>query len=59
MNILKQCCICKHFRMWKPKECYCTLKKQIVDPLGKDKDCFILRKGLKIIKKKRNENKSF
>jgi len=47
MKILKQCCICKHFRMWKPQESYCTVHKQIVDPLEKDKDCFVLRKGLK------------
>jgi len=39
------CCICKHFRMWKPEKKYCTVKKIVVDPEGICND-YILRKGL-------------
>lgn len=41
------CCGCKHFRMWKPTEMYCTVKKEVVDPLHENQPCYIERKGLK------------
>ena len=41
------CCDCKHFRMWKPKESYCTVKKEVVDPLAENEPCYVLRKGLR------------
>jgi hypothetical protein len=35
--------------MFKPKEEYCTFKKEVVDPLKEDEPCFKLRKGLPLI----------
>jgi hypothetical protein len=45
----KLCCECRHFRMWKPQEMYCTVKKNVVDPLKRNEPCHIKRKGLKNI----------
>lgn len=39
------CCMCKHFRMWKPQKMYCTVKKEVVDPESICKE-YSLRKGL-------------
>lgn len=49
MNPEEDCCICRHFRMWKPQPKYCTVKKEIVDPLQRGMPCFKLRKGLPVI----------
>jgi hypothetical protein len=42
---LEHCCICSHFRMWKPQESYCTVKKTSVEPLKENEPCWKLRKG--------------
>lgn len=41
------CCMCRHFRMWKPQESYCTFKKTTVNPLKENEPCFTGRKGTK------------
>lgn len=46
---VRECCICKHFRMWKPEKCYCTVKKAVVDPLKQNEPCYVLRKGLALV----------
>ena len=45
-KIMKTCCDCKNFRMWLPKKSYCIFKKDCVDSLQRDMDCYVLRKGL-------------
>jgi len=44
----RDCCICKHFRMFKPEPEWCTVKKMRVDPLCEDEPCWELRKGLPV-----------
>ena len=46
-NYDKMCCDCKHFRMWKPQESYCTEKKTVVNPLYCNCPMFTLRKNLR------------
>jgi hypothetical protein len=48
-EFIRNCCICKHFRMWKPEPEYCTKKKAVVNPLAESEPCFKLRKGLQAI----------
>ena len=40
MKTLKTCCDCVHFRMFKPKKMYCTIKKGCVNPLQELMDCY-------------------
>ena len=40
------CCICRHFRMFKPIPEYCMLKKLQVYPTENTCECFMKRKGL-------------
>lgn len=49
VKISRVCCDCRHFRMWKPKERYCTVKRDIVSPLTAGCDKFKRRKGLKYL----------
>ena len=46
---LKHCCICRHFRMFKPEKEYCTAKKAVVNPLAENELCWELRKGLRFV----------
>jgi hypothetical protein len=41
----KICYRCRHYRGNKPKESYCTVKKDVVDFMAKDGPCFVLRKN--------------
>ena len=50
-SVLRHCCICSHFRMWKPQKMYCTVKQEVVDPLKENEPCWKLRKGLRFFKK--------
>ena len=50
-GMINDCCSCMHFRMWKPKPEYCTVKKTCVDPLKRDEPCFRLRNGLPVFDK--------
>jgi hypothetical protein len=44
------CCECKHFRMFKPIESYCTIKKQQVSPIGEPVcEKYDIRKGLRVV----------
>lgn len=49
LKIMATCCECKHFRMWKPKKCWCTIKKVQVKPLDDTQPCFELRKNLRVV----------
>ena len=44
MEVLRNCCICSHFRMWKPKSSYCSQKKNEVNPFAENEHCWKLRK---------------
>jgi hypothetical protein len=46
-KFLRHCCICRHFRMFKPSPEWCTRKKTKVPPFGIEK-CFKLRKGMSV-----------
>ena len=48
-DLIRCCCDCRHFRMWKPEPEYCTKKKTRVDPLKESEPCFKLRKALQAI----------
>ena len=46
VKVSRLCCDCSHFRMWKPEERYCTVEKDVVNPLAAGCDKFKRRKGL-------------
>jgi hypothetical protein len=50
MELMKTCCDCSHFRMWKPIKQFCTIKKVEVEPFSNCEN-YKLRRGLNGIKR--------